>query len=96
VKAWVFDTGSAAEAQQGRIDAAAGLPRIHGEGEYAIAAPGNAAARIRMRGVRTGHSIDVVAHADGARWAVPGDGPGSVDVDLDAWRGIGRDARTTR
>ena len=69
----VFETREQAEAAQRELDVAAGLPRVHAEGsgpgDWSIATPGAAAARIRARGVRTEHVHDVVSSPDGTAHA---------------------------
>jgi len=70
----VFGTRREAEAAQRELDVAAGLPREHAEGsgpgDWSIATPGAAAARIRVRGVRTEHVADVISRPDGSAHAL--------------------------
>jgi len=90
MKARILSTLAEAESLRAALDAAAGLPKTHGAREYSVAQPGRAYARIRARGVRTEHVVDVVPNETGTRFAVLGDGLGSEEVDLVLWRGQGR------
>lgn len=89
----MFPSLAEAEAALATLDAAAGFPRSHGDGEYSVAQPGNAFARIRARGVRTVHVVDVVPNEAGTQFGVLVDRPGSQEIDLDTWRGSGRGTR---
>ena len=74
MKLRVYTTRAEAEAAQRALDAAAGVPRTHAEGagrdDYRIATPGNAASRIRARGVRTEHVVELIANKDGSAFAL--------------------------
>ena len=97
----IFTSLEGAEAARAELDAAAGLPRVHAEGEYTLAEPGLAADRLRARGIRTDHAVDIVPNDEGTEYAVPSTTPGTIDpgtveLDVDAWRGTGRDRRDRR
>ena len=87
MRARLFPTRAAAEAAQAVMDAAAGLPRVHQPGQYAISSPGLAAERIRVRGVRTLHVTEIISNLAGSEFALPGDAPGAVEIDLGTWMG---------
>ena len=86
----VFETRAEAEAAQRALDVAAGVPRAHAEGsgpgDWSIATPGAAAARIRARGVRTEHVAEVISRPDGTAHAlmVASDGRGE-EIAADGW-----------
>lgn len=91
----VFTTRGEAEAAQREMDEAAGLPKVHaegaGEGDWSIAVPGGAAARIRARGVRTEHAVGVVSKPDGtAHVLLAVDDASARDVALDEGWGVAR------
>lgn len=85
----IFETWEDAAAELARRDSAAGLPRNHTEGggpdDYQIGRTGNAALRLRRRGVRTEHVAPIYRHPVDGRAAVGLDGSSAVDLD-DTWR----------
>lgn len=83
-----YGTLAEAEAAQRAEDAAAGLPRMHVEGtgptDFSIPRPGNAAERIRSRGVRTEHLHALLTRIDGAAYALESEA-GPDELDADRW-----------
>jgi len=91
----VFGTRREAETAQRELDAAAGLPREHaegsGSGDWSIATPGAAAARIRARGVRTDHVAEVISRPDGTAHALMAGSDGRAsEISSEAWVAAGR------
>lgn len=92
MRAQIFSSQADAERALAGLDAAAGLPRVLAASEWTIATPGRAAERIRARGVRLEHVSSIEPEYGGTRWALLTDGPGAVEIDINAWRGMGRRA----
>ena len=90
MRARLFSSLAEAEAARDALDTAARLPKMHGVHEYSVAHPGRAYARIRARGVRTDHLIDVVPNEAGTRFAVASGAPDAVEIDLVSWQGLDR------
>ena len=92
MKLLLFGTLEEAEGAQRAMDVAADLPREHAEGpgpdDYSIAQPGNAAARIRARGVRSLHVAELLTNAAGTAFALRADAhPAAREMDLKTWYG---------
>lgn len=85
MKMVVFKTVDAAREAQRRADTAAGLPRVHSEGDgpddFAILNPGEAASSIRAAGVRTDHQYALCMLPDGQTVGLMcPDDPAAVEV----------------
>lgn len=82
-----------AERAQQALDAAAGVPRAHAEGDgpddYRICTPGNAAARIRARGVRTEHLVELLTNEAGTAFGLRAeeDDPDASELEPATWHG---------
>lgn len=91
MRARVFTTLTEAVAARRAIDAAAGLPIVHSETDYVVAELGNAAIRIRARGVTTQHAVEIIPGHGESQFAVPSENAQGIEINCETWRGSGLD-----
>lgn len=94
MKLVLFRSIDEATVAQRKYDEAAGLPRLHTEGQgpddYRILHPDAAADAIRAAGVRTEHRYAVVVSPDGVTIGLANaDDPAAVEVDTSKWSQVG-------
>ena len=94
MKMRLYVTLAEAEAARRALDAAAGLPYALEEGtgptNYRISRPGQAAGRIRARGVRLEHAVAILANHAATAFGIVTDtdtDPEAVEVDRAVWFG---------